>query len=50
MSGFHTAGPEHEWVPGRIEALLPAQKLRPDYEAWMHEVERKINQTECSLT
>jgi putative nucleotidyltransferase with HDIG domain len=51
MSGFHPAGPECEWETSRIEALLPSKgsTSRPDYEALMHEVERKLNQTECSL-
>lgn len=51
MSGFHTAEPQPDWAPERIEALLPPGRgaLRPPYEDLLETVAWNINQTECSL-
>jgi len=51
MSGFYTAGRDREWEPARIDGLLPpGSQARPKYEDLQHEVARKLNQTECSLS
>jgi HD-like signal output (HDOD) protein len=50
MSGFYTAGPPRDWEPGRIDALLHSQVPQsPQYDDLLHEVARKLNETECSL-
>jgi putative nucleotidyltransferase with HDIG domain len=50
MSGFHVAGPEQKWDPGRLELLLPqGSGLRPPCGDLMENVAWKLNRTECSL-
>jgi HD-like signal output (HDOD) protein len=51
MSGFYTAGREQAWEPERIESRLPPADSGTglSYEELLEAVERKLNETECSL-
>lgn len=51
ISGFHTAGPQPEWDPARIDRLLPVTRAHsaPTYANLLDTVALKLNATECTL-